>query len=70
MSDLRSMMEPGMETMFSDGLWMPWAWRFCCTARCRCDHLPVGVSGQRINIDMAVVVMSMKGTMKDILQAT
>lgn len=48
---------------------MPWAWRFCCTARCRCDHLPVGVSGQRINIDMAVVVMRMNGTMKDILQA-
>lgn len=69
---LRSVMDPGMETILLEGWWllMPWTWRFCCTVRCRCDHLPVGVSGQKINIDMAVVVMRMKGTMKDTLQAT
>src|SRR5271170_8049799 len=49
---------------------MPWAARFCCAARWRSDHWPVGVSGQRRSRPRPTAVMQIPGTTKDTRQAT
>lgn len=69
--EVGSVMRPGMEAVFSSE-WVSVSWdcRLCWMARSRCDHFPVGVSGQRISIAMAEMIMRMNGTIKDTLQAT